>query len=123
MRELLARVKVQLRRQTPSGEDSPVVYGPLRLDPSTFELTYGPREISLTVVEGHILRQLMLNAGRVVTYARLAEAVWGDEDYPGAVVTLRTYIRQLRQKLQPSANDAKLILTKPSVGYSLVKLA
>jgi two-component system KDP operon response regulator KdpE len=123
MRELLARVKVQLRRQTPSGEDSPVVYGPLRLDPSTFELTYGPREISLTVVEGHILRQLMLNAGRVVTYARLAEAVWGDEDYPGAVVTLRTYIRQLRQKLQPSPSDAKLILTKPSVGYSLVKLA
>jgi len=122
MKELLARVKVQLRRQTPSGEDSPVVYGPLRLDPSTFELTYGPREISLTVVEGHILRQLMLNAGRVVTYARLAEAVWGDEDYPGAVVTLRTYIRQLRQKLQPSPSDAKLILTKPSVGYSLVKL-
>jgi PAS domain S-box-containing protein len=122
MRELLARVKVQLRRQTPSGEDSPVVYGPLRLDPSTFELTYGPREISLTVVEGHILRQLMLNAGRVVTYGRLAEAVWGDEDYPGAVVTLRTYIRQLRQKLQPSPIDAKLILTKPSVGYSLVKL-
>jgi two-component system KDP operon response regulator KdpE len=122
MKELLARVKVQLRRQTPSGEDSPVVYGPLRLDPSTFELTYGPTEISLTVVEGHILRQLMLNAGRVVTYARLSEAVWGDEDYPGAVVTLRTYIRQLRQKLQPSPSDAKLILTKPSVGYSLVKL-
>lgn len=123
MKELLARVKVQLRKQTPSGEDSPIVYGPLRLDPSTFELSYGAREISLTVVEGHILRQLMLNAGRVVTYGRLAEAVWGDEDYTGAVVTLRTYIRQLRQKLQPSPTDAKLILTKPSVGYSLVKLA
>jgi PAS domain S-box-containing protein len=123
MKELLARLKVQLRKQTPSGEDSPIVYGPLRLDPSTFELSYGSREISLTVVEGHILRQLMLNAGRVVTYGRLAEAVWGDEDYPGAVVTLRTYIRQLRQKLQPLPGDAKLILTKPSVGYSLVKLA
>jgi two-component system response regulator VicR len=123
MKELLARVKVQLRRQTPSGEDALVVYGPLRLDPSTFELTYDSREINLTVVEGHILKQLMLNAGRVVTYGRLAEAVWGDEDYPGAVVTLRTYIRQLRQKLQPSAGDTKLILTKPSVGYSLVRLA
>lgn len=123
MKELLARMKVQLRRQTPTGDDSPIVYGPLRLDPSTFELTYGPREISLTPVEGHILRQLMMNPGRVVTYARLAEAVWGDEDYAGAVVTLRTYIRQLRQKLQPSPSDAKLILTKPSVGYSLVKLA
>ncbi len=123
MKELLARLKVQLRKQTPSGEDSPIVIGPLRLDPSTFELSYGPREISLTVVEGHILRQLMLNAGRVVTYARLAEAVGADEDYPGAVDTLRTYIRQLRQKLQPSSDDANLILTKPSVGYSLVKLA
>jgi two-component system KDP operon response regulator KdpE len=123
MKELLARLKVQLRRQTPSGEDAPIIYGPLRLDPATFELTYGSREISLTVVEGHILRQLMLNAGRVVTYTRLAEAVWGDEDYPGAVVTLRTYIRQLRQKLQSAPSDPKLILTKASVGYSLVKLA
>ncbi|MDM7999049.1 MAG: response regulator [Dehalococcoidia bacterium] len=123
MKELLARLKVQVRRQIPSGEEGPIVHGPLRLDPSTFELTYGSREISLTVVEGHILRQLMLNAGRVVTYGRLAEAVWGDEDYPGAVVTLRTYIRQLRQKLQPSPSDPKIILTKPSVGYSLVRLA
>lgn len=123
MKELLARLQVQLRRQTPSGEDAPIVYGPLRLDPSTFELAYGTREISLTVGEGHILKQLMLNAGRVVTYARLAEAVWGDEDYPGAVVTLRTYIRQLRQKLQAAPGDPKLILTKASVGYSLVKLA
>ena len=123
MKELLARLKVQLRRQTPSGEDAPIIYGPLRLDPATFELTYGSREISLTVVEGHILRQLMLNAGRVVTYTRLAEAVWGDEEYPGAVVTLRTYIRQLRQKLQPAPSDPKLIVTKASVGYSLVKLA
>jgi two-component system KDP operon response regulator KdpE len=123
MKELLARLKVQLRRQTPSGEDAPIIYGPLSLDPSTFELAYGSREVSLTVVEGHILRQLMLNAGRVVTYARLSEAVWGDEEYPGAVVTLRTYIRQLRQKLQPAPSDPKLILTKASVGYSLVKLA
>lgn len=122
-RELVARLKVQLRRQAPTEEDAPIVYGPLRLDPATFELAYGPREISLTVVEGHIMRQLMLNAGRVVTYGRLAEAVWGDEDYPGAVVTLRTYIRQLRQKLQPAASDPRLILTKPSVGYSLVRLA
>ena len=58
-----------------------------------------------------------------MTYGRLAEAVWGDEDYPGAVVTLRTYIRQLRNKLQPSPEDPRLILTKPSVGYSLVRLA
>ncbi len=123
MRELVARLRVQLRRQVPSEEDAPIVYGPLRLDPSTFELAYGPREISLTVVEGHIMRQLMMNAGRVVTYGRLAEAVWGDEDYPGAVVTLRTYIRQLRQKLQPAPGDPRLILTKPSVGYSLVRLA
>ncbi len=122
-RELVARLKVQLRRQAPTEEGAPIVYGPLRLDPATFELAYGPREISLTVVEGHIMRQLMLNAGRVVTYGRLAEAVWGDEDYPGALVTLRTYIRQLRQKLQPSPGDPRLILTKPSVGYSLVRLA
>ena len=118
--EFLARLKVQLRKQAGPEQGAPIVCGPLRLDPSTFQLTYSGREINLTIIEGNITRCLMENAGHVVTHTRLAEAVWG-EDYPGALDSLRVYIRYLRQKLERDPSNPKLILTKPGVGYSLVK--
>jgi len=118
--ELLARLKVQLRKKTQPDEDAPIVCGSLRLDPSTFQLTHGAAEISLTIVEGRIIEHLMRNAGHVVTHASLAEAVWG-EDYPGAIESLRVYIRYIRQKLEADPGHPKLILTKAGVGYSLAR--
>ena len=118
--ELLERLKVQIRKQAPPGEEPIIVSGALRFDPSTCQLTYGQKEISLTVIEGRIMQHLMRNAGHVVTHSRLAEAVWGD-DYPGAVDSLRVYIRRLRGKLEEDPKNPELILTKPSVGYSLAK--
>ena len=118
--ELLARLKVQLRKQTTPDEEAPIVCGPLRFDPPTAQLTLGGKEVSLTVVEGHIIRCLMINAGRVVTHARLAEAVWG-EDYPGALDSLRVNIRRMRTKLEPDPKRPELILTKPGIGYMLAK--
>jgi two-component system KDP operon response regulator KdpE len=119
-RELLARLKVQLRRKAAPDEEAPIICGPLRLDPSTFQLTYGSREVSLTIIEGRIMQHLLRNAGHVATHARLAEAVWG-EDYPGALDSLRVYIRYLREKLESDPSNPRLILTKPGIGYSLVK--
>ncbi len=119
-KELLARLKVQLRRQTSPDEETPIVCGSLRLDPSTYQLTYGSREISLTIIEGRIMLHLLRNAGHVATHARLAEAVWG-EDYPGALDSLRVYIRYLREKLEANPSSPKLILTKPGIGYLLTK--
>jgi two-component system response regulator VicR len=118
--ELLARLKAQLRRQVSPDEEAPIIYGPLRLDPSTFELTYGGKQISLTLIEGRIMRYLMQNVGRVVTHSRLGEVIWG-EDYPGAIDSLRVYIRHLREKLESDASNPKLILTKVGVGYLLAK--
>jgi len=118
--ELLSRLKAQLRKQTQSDEEAPIVCGTLRLDPSIYQLTYGTREISLTVVEGRILEHLMRNAGHVTTYSRLTEAVWG-EDYPGAIESLRVYIGYLRAKLETDPKKPKLIRTKAGVGYSLIK--
>jgi two-component system KDP operon response regulator KdpE len=118
--ELLARLKVQLRKQAPTDEEAPITVGSLRLDPATFQLTYGGREISLTLVEGRIMQYLMQNAGHVVTHSRLAEAVW-EEDHPGAVDSLRVYIRHLREKLESDASNPKLIITKVGVGYMLAK--
>lgn len=120
--ELLARLKVQLRKHIPTGEETPIVCGPLRFNPTTSQFTFGKKEISLTVVEGRIIEQLMRNAGHAVTHSRLAEALWV-EDYPGAVETIRVYIRRLREKLEEDPSNPKLILTRPGIGYSLAKPA
>ena len=116
--ELLSRLKVQLRKQVSPEQEAPVICGPLRLDPSTFQLTYGGKEISLTLIEGRIMFHLMQNANRVVTHSRLVEAIWG-EDHPGATESLRVYIRRLREKLEADPGNPKLILTKVGVGYIL----
>jgi DNA-binding response OmpR family regulator len=62
----------------------------------------------------------MRNAGRVLDYVNIAEAVWGDL-YPGADDNLRVYIRHLREKIEKDPNHPKLILTKIGVGYYLQK--
>ncbi len=118
--ELLSRLKAQLRRQTTSDEEAPIVCGTLCLDPSTCQLTYGGREISLTMVEGRIMQHLMRNAGHVTTYSRLTEAVWS-EDYPGAIESLRVYIGYLRAKIETDPKKPKIIRTKAGVGYALIK--
>lgn len=118
--ELLSRVQVQLRRQSSLSEAAPLAYGRLRFDPSTRQLLCGEKEVRLTATESQIIYQLMRNAGRVVTHAAVAEGVWG-VDYPGAVDSLKVYIRRLREKLEEDPSHPKLILTKAGVGYSLAK--
>ncbi|OGN99794.1 MAG: DNA-binding response regulator [Chloroflexi bacterium RBG_13_52_14] len=118
--ELLSRVQVQMRRQSSTAEATPLSYGTLRFDPSTRQLLYGEKEVNLTATESQIIYQLMKNAGRVVTHAAVAEGVWG-VDYPGAIDSLKVYIRRLREKIEEDPSHPKLILTKAGVGYSLVK--
>lgn len=118
--ELLSRVQVQLRRQSSLDEAAPLICGQIRFDPSLRQLRYGEKEVSLTATESQILYQLMRNAGRVVTHAAVAEGVWG-VDYPGAIDSLKVYIRRLREKLEEDPSHPKLILTKAGIGYSLAK--
>ena len=62
----------------------------------------------------------MRNIGHVVTHSRLAEVLW-NEDHPGAVETLRVYIRRLREKVEDDPSNPKLILTKPGIGYLMAR--
>lgn len=118
--EFLARAKALLRRQSPPGKEPPLVCGPLRFDPSTHQVIYGKKEISLTRTEGYILHHLLKQAGQVVTHSSLAETVWG-VDYPGAADSLKVHIRRLREKLEADPSHPQLILTKAGIGYFLAK--
>ena len=118
--ELLARVKAVIRRQSPSEEEPPLVCGQLQFDPSTRQLLYGEKEISLTATEGDILYCLMEKAGHVVTHSSLAEKIWG-VDYAGAADSLKVYIRRLREKLEADPSHPQLILNKPGIGYLLAE--
>ena len=117
--ELLARVKALIRRQTPSEEES-LSAGPLRLETTSGQLHLEGKEIALTITESRILAHLMRNVGHVVTHSSLAEAVWGN-DYPGAADSLKVHIRRLREKIEASPSQPKLILTKAGVGYFLTR--
>ena len=118
--ELLSRIRALTRRGGSLDRETPLSCGELRFDPSTRQLFYGQREISLTRTEATILHQLMRNTGQVVTYPALAEAIWG-EDYPGATDSIRVYIRRLREKVEADPEQPQVILTKTSLGYLLPK--
>jgi len=119
-KELLARLRAQLRGGNPAEGEMSIISGQLRLVPKTCQLIFGRRVIGLTIIECLILQKLMRKTGHIVTHSDLAEAIWG-EDSPGAIVSLRTYIHRLRQKIESNPNNPKLILTKAGIGYSLVK--
>lgn len=117
--ELLSRIRALLRRQSGEGE-SVLVCGNLSFNPVTSELIFNGKNIGITPTESRILHELIKNPGQVVPHAALAEAIWGD-DYPGAADSLKVYVRRLREKLESDSSNPKLILTKPGVGYMLVK--
>src|ERR1035437_5529972 len=89
----------------------------LVLDPVTHEVKRAESRVSLSRTEFVLLELLMRHPGRVITRARLIEAVWGnDRDVQSN--TLDVFIRQLRTKIEPPGS-AKLIHTIRGVGYSL----
>ena len=118
--ELLSRVKAVIRREGYMMEDSSMVYGPMRLDPSTRTVYYDDRQLSLTRIENIILQQLMKRAGGVVTHISLTEEIWGDY-YPETPTNLKVHIRRLREKIEPDPSQPRAILTKAGVGYFLAK--
>ena len=121
--ELLSRVQALLRRYaTFQDSGDPLICGPLSLNPTSGQLIFNNQEIKLTNTERRILHHLMRNCGHVVTYASLAEAVWGG-DYPDASNSLKVYIRRLREKIEVDPGDPKLILPTSGIGYALTKFS
>jgi two-component system KDP operon response regulator KdpE len=117
-RELIARIRTAIRRvQAPArAEDAPIEIGELRLEPVRRIVTKRGRAVHLTRKEFEILHCLMSRAGRVITYARLLTAVWG-ADCREEVEYLRTFVRQLRKKIEDDPSKPIYLLTDVYVGY------
>ena len=118
VRELVARIRAAVRRvHAPARpEDSRIEIGEICLTPSRRSVTKRGTAIHLTRKEFDILHCLMSRAGRVVTYARLLTAVWG-ADCREEVEYLRTFVRQLRKKIEDDPAHPVYLLTDLYVGY------
>ena len=116
IQELLARVRAHLRRAPERMVDAPIEIGELRLEPVRRIVTKRGNPVHLTRKEFEILHCLMSRAGRVITYARLLTAVWG-ADCREEVEYLRTFVRQLRKKIEDDPSKPLYLLTDVYVGY------
>jgi DNA-binding response OmpR family regulator len=113
---LLARLRALARRRQVDPQTLLRV-ADLSLDPATHEVKRSGTLVGLSRTEFVILEMLMRNPGRVITRARLIEAVWGHERDVQSN-TLDVFIRQLRAKMEPSGTS-KLLHTVRGIGYSL----
>lgn len=118
LRELVARIRAALRRNTAAldGEVAVLTAGDAVLDPSRYELRIGDDTFSLPRKEFEVMHLLMARPGRIVPRTELLEEVWGMGWTDSK--TLDQHIRRLRRKLD-TVSGAPEIVTVRGVGYRL----
>jgi DNA-binding response OmpR family regulator len=120
VRELLARVRAQLRRSNPAPDlPEEIRVGEIAIDFRRYEARRGDRAVELTRKEYGVLRLLAAREGVVVTRDELLETVWG-YDAPQTTRTVDNHIATLRAKLEPDPANPKYLHTVHGVGYKLV---
>jgi two-component system KDP operon response regulator KdpE len=119
--ELLARIRVALRSGTVSNALPALrvfVLGDLRIDFEKRTVNLAGREVHLTPTEYKLLGVLVQRRGHAVAHGELLREVWGP-DASEELDYLRTFMRQLRYKLEPEPSQPRYLLTIPRVGYRL----
>ncbi|QXM06974.1 response regulator YycF [Crassaminicella indica] len=119
MRELLARVKANIRRMEASGTNEKsniLVSGDLNIDLNKYEVKKRGEVVELTLREFELLKYLATQENQVFTREKLLEEVWGYEYY-GDIRTVDVTVRRLREKIEDHSSNPKYILTKRGVGY------
>lgn len=123
MRELVARVRAQIRRSAKSGAlaDANEVLrgGSIELDVDAHEVRVESQPVPLRPKEFDLLESLMRRKGRLATRDALIDEVWGP-GYFGATKTLDVHIKRLRQKLEPGGAGSRHIVTVRGLGYKFV---
>lgn len=116
--ELLARIKVLLRRSSPPDVAREILhYADLELNVATREARRGERPIELSTTEYELLALFLRNPRIVLTRALLMDRIWGT-DFTGGPNVLEVYIGHLRAKLE-QAGEVRLIQTVRGAGYVL----
>lgn len=128
VRELMARVKANLRKAELSGaekagkeeeekeEENIITVGDLTLDLNKFEVKVRGEIMDLTLREFEVLKYLANQPGQVVTREVLLEKVWGYEYY-GDIRTVDVTVRRIREKIEKDTSNPKILITKRGVGY------
>lgn len=117
MGELLARMRVVLRRQA-GGDSEPVFQvDDLMVDLAHRLVKANGQVVQLTPTEYDLLRALVTNAGKVLTHRQLLRQVWG-EGYDDMHI-LRVNVSNLRRKIEPDPTRPHYLVTEPGVGYRL----
>jgi DNA-binding response OmpR family regulator len=122
LRELLARVRAQMRRAYGSlaSTAADILYaGDLVIDRGRGTVTCGAREIVLTPIEFRLLVHLAQHPGQVFSKAQLLEAVWGYDADLADENTVKVHVRRLREKIEADPSSPELIATVRGLGYKL----
>ncbi len=129
MRELLARVKANIRRRAydepkAAAPDAPLQFGPLVIDQAAYTVTRDGSLVELTQMEYDLLQFLASSPGRVFSREELMVQVWHyDSDYLGEMRTVDVTVRRLREKIEADPSKPDYILTKRGVGYLFAEQA
>jgi two-component system KDP operon response regulator KdpE len=116
MEELLARLRVALRHASSTAEPPVWQCRDLTVDLSRRQVLRAGTEVHLTPTEYDLLRLFVTNVDRVLTQRQILREVWGP-GYENDIATLRVFVTQLRQKIEPEPAQPRLIVTETGVGY------
>ena len=123
MRELLARIKANIRRATltlgpdvDKAEANIREFGNLTIDLNRYEIRKNGEILELTLREFELLRYLAERENKVFSREQLLEEVWGYEYY-GDIRTVDVTVRRLREKLEDDSSSPRYIMTKRGIGY------
>ena len=119
-RELMARVKANIRRTSLEDSDTAVgsiiKCGGVVIDADRYEIKRDDETIELTLREFELVKFLAIHHGQIFSRENLLEKVWGYEYY-GDVRTVDVTIRRVREKLEKDPSNCEYIMTKRGVGY------
>jgi two-component system KDP operon response regulator KdpE len=118
--EMMARIRVAMRHRNRDEDIAPRIYrsSGLEIDLQRHQVIKHGERVRLTPTEFKLLERLMLQSGQVVTHRQLLADVWGAE-FVEHTHYLRLYMAQLRNKLEESPSQPKLLITEPGIGYRL----
>src|SRR5260370_20669009 len=116
MGELLARLRVAVRRASPAPDEPVITTGDISVDLAAKRVRRAGEDVRLTPTEWQLLEVLVRNRERLVTQRQLLQEVWGPE-YGTEGNYLRVYMAHLRPKLHPDPARPRDLRTEPGIGY------